>query len=100
MCKKDLFDRVLEVVVSETEIGGGIVQNPKVKTFEVVDARHLLVYFLRHFAGFNLSYIAQNLEMTRQGVSYILCHFDNRRKYGGKQFESNFQRIRKALESN
>lgn len=100
MCKKELFMQILQIVESETEIGGGILQNPKIKTVEVVDARHLLVYFLRTIAGYNIGYIAQNISMTPQGVSYILCNFDNRRKHGGKIFENTFQRIRKHLESN
>lgn len=100
MCKKDLYNHVLEVVVSETEIGGGILQDPKNKTLEVVDARHMLVYFLRRFAGFSINYIAHLLNMTNQGVNQILRHFDNRRKQGGNSFEITFQRIRNALETN
>lgn len=100
MCKKDLYNHVLEVVINETEIGGGILQDPRNKTLEVVDARHLLVYFLRRSAGYNISYIAQLLNMTNQSINYILRHFDNRRIQGGKNFENTFQRIRKLLENN
>lgn len=100
MCKKDAFNHVLNIVITETEIGGGILQDSKNKTLEVVDARHLLVYFLRTSAGYNVGYIAQLLNMTNQSVNYILRHFDNRRKQGGKNFEYLFQRIRKLLENN
>lgn len=100
MCKKDLYNRVLEVVVAESEIGGELMQDPKNKTLEVVDARHLLVYFLRNFAGYNIGYIARLTNMTNQSINYILRHFDNRRAQGGKNFENTFQRINRLLENN
>lgn len=100
MCKKDFFNRILAVVECETEINDGILQCPKTKTREAVDARYLLVYFLNHFAGFDASYIARTLGMTPQGIRKMLNTFDDRRKQGGKIFEITFQRIKNTLETN
>lgn len=84
----------------ETEISGGILQCPKTKTREAVDARYLLVYFLSRFAGLDTSYIARTLGMTPQGIRKMLNTFDDRRKQSGKIFEITFQRIKNSLETN
>ena len=75
-------------------------QNPKIKTREVVDARYLLLYFLDRYAGFDTAYIARALTMTPQGVRQAISHFDERRKQAGKIFEITYKRISHALESN
>lgn len=98
MCKKELFERVLNLVIAESEIGGGILQNPKIKTREVVDARYLLIYFLHRYAGFDAAYIARALGMTPQGVRQIISSFELRKQQSGKIFEITFKRIHNALE--
>ena len=98
MCKKELFERVLNLVIVESEIGRGILQNSKIKTREVVDARYLLIYFLHRYAGFDAAYIARALEMTPQGVRQIISGFDERKEQSGKIFEITYKRIQNALE--
>lgn len=100
MCKKELFERVLNLVIVESEIGGGILQNSKIKTREVVDARYLLIHFLHDndYAGFDAAYIARALEMTPQGVRQIISGFDERKEQSGKIFEITYKRIQNALE--
>jgi hypothetical protein len=96
MCKSEIFETVLAAVAKETEIpiekivGGG-------KTREEVDARYLVVYYLK-YAGFYESDIARMLRITRQAVGAILRQFETRRKQSGKIFEIIFLRIRNALE--
>lgn len=99
MCKKDLFNRILDIVSSETEVNVEAIINTKNKTLEVVDARFLLVYFLNR-EGYNIPYISKNLHITNQCANYIIRNFDDRRKISGKMFEITFQRIRKVLENN
>ncbi|MCH5332051.1 MAG: hypothetical protein J1E33_06580 [Alistipes sp.] len=98
MCKSELFNSILQVVEQETEIAD--VLHNKSRTLEVVDARYLLVYFLRNYAGYNNGYIAERMNMTNQGINKILRNFDTRRRQNGNFFEATFQRIRNQLSTN
>lgn len=92
-----IFERVLRTVVAETEISAQIIMS-RCNEQEVVDARYLLVYFLRR-EGFAPCGIAVRLRMTPQGVSQILRKFDDRKAQGGRIFEITYKRIGNELET-
>lgn len=100
MCKTEIYERVLNLVEMESEIGRAILQNPQIKTREVVDARYLLIYFLMRYAGFDAAYVARAISMTPQGVRQVVSSFDERKKQAGKIFEIMMNRIKHSLENN
>ena len=99
MSKKETFDAIFDIVMSESEIDYCDLVNTKVRTREVVDARCLLVHFLLDYAGFSVSYVSKYLSMTVQGVRQIKFSFYDRMKQGGKIFAITHERIRKKVES-
>lgn len=98
MRKTELFQQILECVANQTELNVDKILSAD-KTYEVVDARYLLIYFLTR-EGFYASYIAQQTHLTPQGVRQIMRNFENRRKQSGKFFEINLQYIRHKLDTN
>lgn len=98
MRKIDLFNEILECVANETELNAEKIVS-RDKTYEVVDARYLLIYFLVH-RGFYIKYIAEQTHLTSQGVRQILRNFESRRKQSGKMFETTLLQISKKLEIN
>ena len=98
MCKKDVFDEILFLVTSETEVAEADILNG-VKTIEVVDARNLLAYFLAHHAGFSIPTIARLLNLSPQGVAKMLRGFDLRKKQSGNFFVTTFHRVETALKT-
>lgn len=100
MCKDDMFFEILRVVEAETGIDREILQDPKSRNMEVVDARYLLVYFLRHHAGYNIGYIAHLLNMTSPGIRRIVRNFELRREQSGNFFKTIFQQIKNKLKTN
>lgn len=97
MCKSAIFNSVLVFVSQETEVTADELQGHS-RCKEVVDARYLLVYFLRS-KGFIPAEIARRLHLTPQAVSGILCKFPERRQRGDRLFEINYQRLCKQLET-
>lgn len=98
MCKSEIFNQVLSVIESETEIRRTEILSAN-KRAEVVDARYMLVYAL-HKKGFYFREIAHVSHITRQAVSRMISRFDIRRFQGGKIFETTLKRVCKSLEIN
>lgn len=99
MSKKTVFYEIFDIVMSETEVEKDLLMSSTAKTREVVDARYLLVYFLHHYAGFDISFISKMLSMTPQGVRCIVTSFNDRKQQAGKFFEIAFEKIRKRMET-
>lgn len=97
MRKSELFARILADVAEETELSASDILSNR-KTFEVVDARYLLVYLLVYFR-FYRSEIARYLHITPQAVGRIFSGFDSRCKQS-RFLESNLNRILTKLERN
>ena len=97
MRKSEVYARIISAVSMETEIPVEIIEGGG-KSTEVVDARHMTVFFLSQY-GFYPSQIAPLIHCSRQGAASMLRNFDLRRKQSGKLFEMNLQRICKALEN-
>lgn len=97
MCYKDCFKMVLSAVSRSTELPKDIILSNSKKE-EVVDARHMLVYVLRHHYNMKQETIGDFTHCTSANISYILRHFDNRkeqRRLMGMQYQS----VCKELES-
>ena len=97
MRKSELFARILAAVSEETELPAPDILSHR-KTFEVANARYLLVYLLV-CNRFYRSDIAHRLNITSQAVGRIFTGFDNRCKQN-RILESNLNRIRTKLERN
>lgn len=76
MSKKALFARTLAIVAEETEISQDAILSKSIRE-EVVDARHLLVWFLSR-QGLHPSQIAELTGMRPRSVSYALTYISSR----------------------
>ena len=97
MRKSELFARILSAVAEETELSSLEILSHR-KTFEVVDARYLLVYLLTYYR-FYRSEIARNLNLTPQAVGRIFTGFESRCQQS-RFLESNLNRIKTKFELN
>lgn len=95
MRKSELFARILAAVAEETELSTLEILSNR-KTFEIVDARYLMVYLLVYFR-FYRSEIARYLHITPQAVGRIFTCFNDRCKQS-LFLESNLNRIKTKLE--
>ncbi len=96
MCKSDVFQTILRAVSAETEIPADAITNPRNKLTEVVDARHIVIYYLKH-SGLYPSEISRLMGMSRRAVNYSILSFNNRLEYGGKMIRINWENIAKRL---
>lgn len=97
MRKSELFARILAAVAEETELSTLEILSNR-KTFEIVDARYLLVYLLVYFR-FYRSEIARYLHITPQAVGRIFTGFNDRCKQNNF-LELSLNRIQTKLERN
>lgn len=97
MRKSELFVRILTAVAEETELSTLDILSHR-KTFEIVDARYLMVYLLVYFR-FYRSEIARYLNITPQAVGRIFSGFASRCKQS-RFLELSLNRIRTKLEPN
>lgn len=96
MCKYDMFQTILRAVSAETEIPADAITNPRNKLTEVVDARHIVIYYLKR-NGLYPSEISRLMGMSRRAVSYSIVAFNNRLDHGGKMLRIIWEKIAKRL---
>lgn len=97
MCKSDIFNKVLEAVVHETEIKAEEIIGTG-RTIEVVDARRILFCLLRE-EGLYPSQIAQKVHKTSAAVRYLLADIDDRIT-ANSMLEKTLKKVRKQLANN
>lgn len=76
MSKKTIFARILAIVAEETEISQEAILS-KTHREEVVDARHILIYFLSQH-GFHPCQIADFIGIRPRSVTYALTSITDR----------------------
>lgn len=96
MCKSDVFQTILRAVSAETEIPTDAITNPRNKLTEVVDARHIVIYYLKQ-SGLYPSEISRLMGMSRRAVNYSIMSFSDRLEHGGKMVRINWENIKKLL---
>lgn len=97
MCKSDIYRIVVDAIHEKTEISEYEILGQSHRK-EVVDARHLLVYFLFR-KGFIPAEIARRMRLTPQAVGNILRKFEQRLNCGDRLFEISYAQISKQLET-
>lgn len=95
MRKSEMFNAILDVVAAETEISQACMLST-CRQREVVDARHMLCYFLLR-QGLTSPAVAKMLRCTPRNVEKIRDGFALRRKQGGRAFQFVFERIANTL---
>lgn len=78
MNTKDIFSEVLFVVSNVTDIPRDIILSQS-RREDIVDARHLLIYFL-HAKGVYIVQISSITAISMRHIAYILSNFDGRVK--------------------
>lgn len=97
MCKSDIYRIIVDAIHEKTEISEHEILGQSHRK-EVVDARHLLVYFLFR-KGFIPAEIARRMRLTPQAVGNILRKFEQRLNCGDRLFEISYAQISKQLET-
>ncbi len=95
MRKSEIFNTVLDVVATETEVSQACILS-RCKRHEVVDARHMLCHFLLQ-QGMPLPVVAEKMGCTLRNIEKIKERFENRQEQGGRVFDFAFERISNIL---
>jgi len=95
MENKDFFNAICRIVEDVTEVSTDELLSHS-RREEVVDARYLLVTFLRVW-GFYPSQIARLMGFSIRNINHTLSRFPERIKRQGKQMSRNYQLIKREL---
>ena len=95
MCKRDLCERIIALVSSETEIAVADIMSHDRRP-DVVDARYLAVFIMLE-QGMPAYRVALLMNMTERNVYHVRERFEDRMCYGDPMIKQYYGSIRKAL---